>query len=121
MRTIRGAITAENTKSDITEKTQSLISEIMKVNSLCVSDVEAIIFSSTVDLTEAYPATAARLMGFTKASLFSSLEPPVKDSLKGCVRVLVFLCRDKDDLRPVYLGGAKTLRPDVVNGNSEEL
>ncbi len=91
MKTVRGAITAENTEKDIAEKTRTLLTEIMKRNSLSVSDAEAIIFSTTADLTASYPAKAARLAGFSGTSLFSVLEPPIEGSLPKCIRVLVFL------------------------------
>lgn len=113
MKTVRGAITAENTEKDIAEKTRTLLTEIMKRNSLSVSDAEAIIFSTTADLTASYPAKAARLAGFSGTSLFSVLEPPIEGSLPKCIRVLVFLKEGKDAPKSVYLGGARILRPDL--------
>lgn len=119
MRAIRGAVTAENTVSDILKKTNELLSEIMNRNSLEIKDIDAIVFSLTSDLTAVYPARAAREMGFTETALFSVAEPNIDGSLKGCIRVLVLLNNDRERLNFVYLGKAETLRPDITLKNKQ--
>ena len=88
--------------------------EIFERNSLVVDDVMSVLFSSTVDLTKAYPARAAREMGLTRAALFSMTEPQIENSLEKCIRVLVFAYKkDRENVKFVYMGGAKALREDI--------
>ena len=79
-----------------------------------------IVFSTTDDLTAAYPATAVRLAGLTDAPLFSCKEPAVDGALPLCIRALVLIAEYGGDETPpahVYLHGAKKLRPDLTERN----
>ncbi len=114
---IRGAITVDkNTKEDILSKTTELFREIIEKNALIEDDVISITFSSTKDLTKVYPARAVRDMGWTSTPLFCVQEMYVEDSLEMVIRALVLMDKEgvnKEDVRHIYLGGAKSLRPDL--------
>jgi chorismate mutase len=85
---------------------------------LLPEDIASIIFTVTEDLSAAYPARAARQLGWTTVPLFCAREIPVPSSLQRCIRVLLHWNTDlpQAKIRHVYLGEAATLRPDI-NGS----
>lgn len=116
VRAIRGAITVErNSTEEIVKETKALLEEIEKENALNQEDIISIIFSSTRDLDAAFPAVAARQLGWTDISLMCTNEIDVPESLKMCVRVMMHINTDKSnkEIKHVYLKGAKVLRPDL--------
>ncbi len=117
MRGIRGATTVdENSREKIWRAAQTLITEILSRNELHGEDIGAIIFSTTEDLTAAFPSSAVRkLPALRLIPLFDTREPAVENSLPLCIRVLILADTDKqqNEIRHVYLGGAKNLRPDL--------
>ena len=109
---IRGAIAeVSNTSEDIISSTKKLFSEILETNSLEINKIISVLFTTTQDLTEAFPAKAIRELGYTSISAIDTLAPNVKNDLKGCIRVLLHY-NDEIDFQHVYLGDAKNLRPD---------
>lgn len=112
---VRGAITCENTKEDILEKTEEMLVKIIEENNLKIEDITAVLFTATKDLDKVYPAVAARKIGITRAALMCMQEMYVEGSLEKCVRVMVTAESDKTQLQAnhIYLGGAKKLRPDL--------
>jgi chorismate mutase len=116
-RGIRGAITVEgNATAAITAATRRLLKQIVATNNLAVEDVASVIFTATRDLDAAYPARAAREMGWADVPLLCMQEMAVADSLPRCIRVLVHWNTDlpPDQIRHIYLGQARTLRPDLL-------
>ncbi len=117
MRGIRGAITVdENSKEKIWRAAQLLVTEILSQNELRAENLGAIIFSTTEDLTAAFPSSAVRqLSALSLVPLFDTREPAVENSLPLCIRVLILTDTDaaQNKIRHVYLGGAKNLRPDL--------
>lgn len=117
MRGIRGATTAEkNSKDEIWSASQELVTKIMTENGLSAENIGAIIFSSTKDLTAAFPATGVRqLKDFQFVPLFDAQETFVENDLAMCIRVLILADTEKlqNEIFHVYLGGAKKLRPDL--------
>ena len=114
-RGLRGATTAEeNTAEAILAATRELLVRIVEANDLEARDVASAIFTTTPDLTAAFPAKAAREMGWRDAALLDAQEIPVPGSLERCIRVLVHWNTKKSaaEIRHVYLRGARTLRPD---------
>lgn len=114
---VRGATTvAENAQASIDTATQELLRELIKVNSVNVEDIAAIIFSSTPDLNASFAATAARQgLNLEDVPLFGCQEVEVIDAPKMCIRVLLLLnvADPQTKLRPIYLHGASQLRnPD---------
>ena len=118
LRGIRGAATVDaNTKEEIWKTSRLLMTKLMSMNQLNFDQVGAAIFSSTEDLTAAFPTTGVRqLPSFSKIPLFDAREPAVDGSLPMCIRVLLLVDIDTDlrDICHVYLGGAKDLRPDLA-------
>lgn len=118
-RGIRGATTVEdNSAAAILEATEELLAQIVRANGVAAKDVASAFFSVTPDLTAAFPASAAREMGWQHVALLDAQEIPVPDSLPHCVRVLIHWNTDKpqDEIRHIYLRGATSLRPDLKGG-----
>ena len=117
MRGIRGAITVdENSKEKIWQAARLLVTEILSRNELPAENLGAIIFSLTEDLTAAFPSAAVRqLPALRLVPLFDTREPAIENSLPLCIRILILANADKEqnEVRHVYLGGAKNLRPDL--------
>jgi len=112
-RGLRGAITiTENKKEAIAASTKELLQKIIDVNNVNVGDITCIFFTTTSDLNAAFPAAAARELGWTRVPLLCGHEMNVPGSLPGCLRVLVLFNTDKknEELIHVYLGGAVALR-----------
>ena len=117
LRGIRGAVTVdENSKEKIWTAARLLVTEILSQNKLRAENLGAIIFSTTEDLTAAFPSSAIRqLPALRLVPLFDTREPAVENSLPLCIRVLILADTDKEQnkIHHVYLGGAKNLRPDL--------
>ena len=112
-RGIRGATTAaENTDSAIYDVTRKLLSRMIEANQMVQADVAAAYFTVTPDLNAAYPAAAARQLGWTSAALMCSTEIPVPGSLERCIRIMVLYNTEKtqQDIVNVYLNGTEVLR-----------
>lgn len=116
-RGIRGAITVKNnTIEDIKEATITLISEMIKKNNIKPSDVSHCIFTMTNDLDAAYPAKFVRSeLKFDYVPLLCFNELNIQNSLKMCLRALIVINTEKsqEEIKHVYLEGAKILRPDL--------
>ena len=116
-RGIRGAITvAENDAGAILAATRELLEQMIAENGVREEDVASVTFTATPDLDAAYPAVAARQLGWTRAALICMQEMPVAGSLPRCIRVLVHWNTDRtgDEVRHVYLREARCLRPDLI-------
>jgi chorismate mutase len=116
-RGIRGAICAEANQADaILSATRRLLEGIVSANDLSVADLASVVFTVTPDLDAAYPACAAREMGWNDTPLLCMQEMAVAGSLPRCIRVLVHWNTDRgtQEIRHVYLGEARALRPDLV-------
>jgi chorismate mutase len=117
VRGIRGAIDVANDQPGlILEATQALISAILEANpKLRSEDIACGIFTTTQDLNSAYPAQAAREMGWNAVPMICSREIPVPEGLPRCIRVLLQWNVDlpQNAIRHIYLGSAASLRPDL--------
>lgn len=116
VRAIRGAITVEtNETNEIIDATKELLSEISQANKLVEEDMISILFSVTKDLDAAFPAVAARQMGWTDIALMCTNEISVPGSLEKCIRVMIHFNTEKSnkEIKNIYLKGAKVLRPDL--------
>lgn len=117
MFSVRGATTAEyDTKEEIDACVKELILNIIKKNDILIDDIISIIFTCTIDLKSAYPAEAVREMGIKHAGLLCLQEMNVENSLKGCIRVLILVNKDKpqNQVRHIYLRKAVNLRRDLL-------
>jgi len=75
IRAIRGATQlSANTPEAIATGVKELILAILDANSLTPNDVVSVFFTSTPDLTAAFPAAACREIGFASVPLIGSVE-----------------------------------------------
>ena len=114
-RGIRGATTVEqNTREEILAATTELLQLLVERNDLHAEDVASAIFTVTEDLDAAFPALAARTMGWTEVALICTREIPVPGSLGKCIRVLLHVntTRSAAEIQHAYLRGAVNLRPE---------
>ena len=118
VRGIRGATVVEcDEPTAIWVATRELLTAILAANpSLNTVDLASVWFTATPDLKSAYPAAAARQMGWTDVPLMCVQELDVPGSLARCIRVLLHWNTEQPQefVRHVFLGEAATLRPDLV-------
>ncbi|MHB1357409.1 MAG: chorismate mutase [Anaerolineae bacterium] len=123
LRGIRGATTVgANNVEDILDATRELL-EVMKAeNGFAPEDLAAVWFTVTGDLNAAFPAQAARKLGWRDVPLMDAVEIPVPGSLTQCIRVLVLWNSEvsQSAIRHIYLNGAQVLRPDLAKGITRE-
>ena len=115
-RGVRGATSADsNDPQAIWAATRELLTAMVEANGIQVEDLASAIFTATPDLDAAFPATAARQLGWDQVPLLDAQEIPVPESPARCIRVLLHWNTER---RPaaivhVYLRGALALRPDL--------
>jgi chorismate mutase len=116
LRAIRGAITVERDAPELVyAATRELLSEIIARNGVDLDHIISVIFTVTPDLTSAFPAMAARSMGWLDVPLLCTMEIPVPGAMAHCIRVLLHVesDRQRSAIQHVYLGAAQSLRPDI--------
>ncbi len=119
LRGIRGATTAHaNTADAIREATRELLQALVRANNLNPEDIASIYFTVTGDLNAAFPASAARSLGWSHVPLLDAQAPPILNDLPLCIRVLIHWNTDKPaaDIQHIYLNAAAQLRPDLRAG-----
>ncbi len=112
-RGIRGATTVERNESEeILASTKELLQLMVERNNLRLEDIASAIFTVTEDLDAAFPAAAARAMGWMEVPLLDAREIPVPNSLGKCIRVMLHVntMRNAAEIRHVYIRGAVNLR-----------
>lgn len=117
VRAIRGAVQVEaNTPDAISAGTKELLVEIMKANALTHNDVISVLLTATPDLNAAFPAAAAREVGFESTPLLCAVEIDVPGALPRVVRAMATVETElkSDEISHIYLGGAKALRRDIA-------
>jgi chorismate mutase len=121
VRGIRGAAVAESDQTEaILKTTRGLLQAILAANpTLQPEDIASALFTVTGDLTSAYPARAAREIGWTEVPLMCAMEIPVPGSLPHCIRVLLHWNTglSQNQIQHVYLGAAASLRPDLIQNS----
>ena len=112
---LRGAITVDENESEaILSATTELVTELMARNEIGPDDCVSCIFTLTDDLDAAFPAVAARRLGFDKVPLLCTREVPVPGALPMVIRILLHYYAPEDhEPRHVYLRGARVLRSDL--------
>lgn len=121
VRGVRGAITTEQDEPEsILAATRQLLLAMLEANpGMEPGDIASALFTVTEDLTSAYPATAARAIGWSAVPLMCAREIPVPGSMPRCIRILLHWNTPlaQQQIRHVYLGAATRLRPDLnLNG-----
>ena len=116
VRGIRGATTAtDDTVDAILDATQELLAQIVQANALQLDFVASALFTVSPDLTAAFPAAAARRMGWQLVPLLNFTEIGVPGGLARCIRVLIHVntTAAQDEINHLYLRDAHVLRPDL--------
>jgi len=113
---IRGATSVEqDDPRHIYDATRELLEAILERNWLDVDEIISVWFTVTPDLTSAFPALAAREMGWVDVPLLCASEIPVADAMPRVIRVLmeIELRAPRRLENHVYLREAVALRPDL--------
>ena len=114
MLAIRGAISVpDNTREDILEAAGDLLGEMQRANALAPSELVAVLFTLTPDLNAAFPAEAARYLGWNAVALMCMQEVAVPGAPARVLRVMMLVERSRL-VAPVhvYRGDARRLRSD---------
>lgn len=117
VRGVRGAITIpQDTPEEVTKATREMLTALMQKNDFALEDIASAHFTVTPDITSAFPARSARMMGWTRVPLMCSQEIPVPGALPRCIRVLIHVNTDKSqaEIKHIYLGEAASLRTDLI-------
>ena len=120
---IRGATTVdEDDASAIRAATAELLRRIVALNELAPADIISALFTVTPDLRSAFPAHAARELGWTDVALLCTMEIPVPGAIARCIRVLLHVetTTSRKHLRHVYLRRARALRPEWADEPNDE-
>jgi len=120
-RGIRGATTADaNTDEAIYSATRDMLQELINLNDINQEQVAAAYFTVTSDLDAAFPAAAARQLGWNNVALMCSTEIPVPDSMGRCIRVMILYNTEtsQEDIVNVYLKGTDVLRQRGMEENN---
>lgn len=116
VRGVRGAITVdENNEQAILSATQMLLEKIIEVNGIKEEDVASVFFTTTPELTAAFPAKAARDMGWHQAALMGAQEIAALNGIPMCIRILIHWNTEKtlDEVTHIYMREAEKLRADL--------
>lgn len=117
VRGVRGAISAKsNTKAEILAATRELLEETIARNELSdFSEIVSAVFTTTPDLTSAFPAEAARELGMSSVPLLCASEIDVPGALPLIIRILLHVNTEKPqaEMVHIYLRDAKKLRKDI--------
>ncbi len=113
VRGVRGAtFVAEDTPAAIWEATRELLEAIAEANGIDTLDIASVFFTTTVDLRSAFPARAARQLGWVDVPLLGAVEQDQPAAASRCIRVLVHwnTTARQDEIVHVYLRGADSMR-----------
>ena len=116
-RGVRGATTVEtNTAEAILNATTELLQTMIEANAIDQERVASVLFTTTMDLNAAFPAVAAREIGWTDIALLNAHEMAVPGALPRCIRILLHLNTERaaKQIRHIYLREATKLRPDLA-------
>jgi chorismate mutase len=108
----RGKFIDEDTPEAILAGTRELLAAIAQANGIATEDIASAFVTSTADLRSAFPARAARDLGWTDVPLLGVTEVDKPGAPPRCIRVLLHWntsCRH-DEIVHVYLRGSNVMR-----------
>ena len=112
-RGVRGAIfVAHDTPDAIWEATRELLAALAAANGIDTADITSVFFTTTPDLRSAFPARAARQLGWVDVPLLGATEMDHMDAPGRCIRVLLHwnTAVVQSEIVHVYLRGADVMR-----------
>lgn len=119
VRGVRGATTVKEDQAELLlAATQELLEAMLAANpGMQTDEIVSVLFTVTEDLCSAFPALAARRIGWDSVPMTCAREIPVPGSLPRCIRVLLHWNTPalQSTIRHVYLRDAVKLRPDLVS------
>ena len=113
VRGIRGATTVDSNSRDlIKDATKELLEDMVSKNDVLSEDIAAVFFTTTSDISDEFPAVAAREMGWDTVPLICGHEMSVPHGLEKCIRVLILWNTEtkQKEVRHPYLRKAISLR-----------
>ena len=113
VRGIRGATTVESDNKDLIKvATMELLKEMVSKNDVLSDDIAAVFFTTTSDISDEFPAVAAREMGWDTVPLICGHEMAVPHGLEKCIRILILWNTEtkQKEIRHPYLRKAISLR-----------
>ncbi|MDH3890430.1 MAG: chorismate mutase [candidate division Zixibacteria bacterium] len=123
VRGIRGAIRAdENNRESVQSATRELVEAMMKANDLKLTDIVSAFFTATPDLNADFPAYATRELGWKHVPMLCAQEINVPGAMTRVIRILFHVNNGStpEEIKHVYLGDTKTLRPDLAEGEKDD-
>jgi chorismate mutase len=121
VRGIRGAINVrQNSETEISSATRELLVGMLEANHLRQEDIISIFFTLTADLNAAFPAAAARELGWSDVPLLGAVEVDVPGAMPFCIRVLMHVNTTlaRSEIKHLYLREARSLRADLFGDNT---
>ena len=116
---VRGAVSVDaNRPAAILAATTRLLNALAGANALVPANIISALFTTTADLNAEFPAHAARRLGWGDVPMLHAREIPVPGSMRRVVRVLLTVRGVSRPLRPIYLGEAARLRPDLFGART---
>lgn len=116
LRGIRGAtlLTADDA-AQMKEAVIELLAEMLARNEVDPAEIVSIIFTGTPDIHSAFPAAAARDLGFVDIPLLCAVELDVSGAVALAIRVLMHVDSplSRAEIKHVYLRGAEVMRQDL--------
>src|SRR5205085_10255257 len=102
----------EDNPEEILSATRELLSAIAVANGIAKEDIASAFFTTTADLHSAFPARAARELGWTDVPLLGATEMDNPGAPARCIRVLLHwnTSRRQDEIVHVYLHGSDAMR-----------
>jgi chorismate mutase len=112
-RGVRGAtIATEDTREDIHSATVELVKAMLDANGIQSNDLASAFFTTTPDLHAAFPAEAARLMGWEYVPMLGAIEMDKPGAPARCIRVMLHwnTVKGQREIKHIYLKGTESLR-----------
>jgi len=123
VRAVRGATQLDvDDEQHMYDRVAELVTDVLEANGLGVDDFISIIFTATDDLHSAFPAFAARQLGFTDVPLMCARELEIEGGMPRVVRLMAHVETDlsRAEITHVYLHGAAHLRRDLTKVRTDE-
>jgi chorismate mutase len=113
LRGVRGAtIAREDSREEIHSAIRELVTAMVQANEIEPDDLASAFFTVTPDLHAAFPAEAARQMGWEYVPMLGAVEMAKYGAPERCIRVLLHwnTAKGPREIRHIYLRGTETLR-----------